>query len=758
MVLAHNYRDSQVSSSQGLKRKNTVESTFINVKKLRKPEEFMADTTEDTAIQTELNLITAEEPDLMDGSLFDDDDFLPGLSMNETIPLHEIEPIPVEKDFSEEMDFSEEEIKLDEDFGIIGEGHLPCEVESRNASLVARIQTNPHLVWQDPFECDLSSAQFEDDMSREGQLKSMVLFVRQKPMRYPLDGMQQMHGSFSSVTSSFVPRGMTHTGTPQIGLHTLKPNGMTYMSPAISNGAIDASNHPGQKKRKKPSDKRSVAVVPSFTPPNGHVPGYTSNVNMSQAKSKEGVLPLRAFSSKSGKQGGVPTSILPSLHCGLPSVCLRYSILETLFGRRLNYPVDSRLVKFTIKALASDAQTGDLGKATAVMQMQKLRDPLQHAGETDFGPFYTGIISLDSILRSRNAPVKRKGINLPMGVKLPHTKILKSESLLTRDFDQWSSLEDERLINRADDLGYNWNIIAHSLSWTSSPGQGSGRSTCFDSETEHNPIRSAKQCQERWEYLSKESRTTCKEETNDLSLEVCDGLVKREDSIKSRPNAVLIIDPKALSALQATCDTSKTKNLSLRTARIKRASTRRKRAPLAIPGYNNGVANAQYQVQQSHPSHMQSVKTALSMAAGSSGLVPARVEMWPLQLLDLFEKQRQHVVNRQQQQPVPSGSSQVRSTQPQPTAYPSAHSTPQIHGTRQSVTPISNASHVTNHQQELVKQAARAAALGSSPTRVAPESSKPIEPINQKVPGQGPTTAFPMHTQRPSSSGNHRQR
>jgi len=62
--------------------------------------------------------------------------------------------------------------------------------------------------------------------------------------------------------------------------------------------------------------------------------------------------------------------------------------------------------------------------------------------------------------------------------------------------------------------------------------------------------------------------------------------------------------------------------------------------PLTIPGYTTG---ANMQIVSSHLSHSQSVQEAIALAARPSGIIPPRAEMWPLQFLDLTEKQEQEV-------------------------------------------------------------------------------------------------------------------
>jgi len=85
-----------------------------------------------------------------------------------------------------------------------------------------------------------------------------------------------------------------------------------------------------------------------------------------------------------------------------------------------------------------------------------------------------------------------------------------------------------------------------------------------------------------------------------------------------------------------------------RLQRIKKASLKKHHIKLTIPGYTGGSHTPALQIVSSHPSHSQSVQAAIAHSAGPSGIVPPRAEMWPLQFLDLTEKQQQHVKKMRQ--------------------------------------------------------------------------------------------------------------
>merc|ERR1740136_604564 len=238
----------------------------------------------------------------------------------------------------------------------------------------------------------------------------------------------------------------------------------------------------------------------------------------------------------------------------------------------------------------------------------------------------------------------RDGINLPMGVKVPH-RINHGQHIPIGSSDEWSTQDDEQLKKYAAQFGLNFHITCRALTWNSAPKLNAELETCFDTETIRNNMRSARQCRDRLNVINPLSITTGKMCLGSLVLP---NKVVHEPTSSDFDNGSVLIHPRFASTLNldAKSHTMSPLDLTKRTSRLKRGAKKRQQIPLTIPDCGSTIPT----IVQSHQSHSQSVKSAVALFVGSSGLVAHRAEMWPLQFLDLVEKQQQQQQEQQQKQ------------------------------------------------------------------------------------------------------------
>lgn len=137
------------------------------------------------------------------------------------------------------------------------------------------------------------------------------------------------------------------------------------------------------------------------------------------------------------------------------------------------------------------------------------------------------------------------------------------------------------------------------------------------------------------------------------------------------------------------------------------------------------------QIVPSHPSHSNSVQEAIATSAGPSGIVPPRAEMWPLQFLDLTEKQHQEVEKKKKSN---STSSQMTQQQVMPR---------NTHPNRQSAVPNPGVPHVATHTHRQVPTNAQMSGQRQAPPAM-PHVQQQVTPApayaKQVMPGQRPNT------------------
>jgi len=235
----------------------------------------------------------------------------------------------------------------------------------------------------------------------------------------------------------------------------------------------------------------------------------------------------------------------------------------------------------------------------------------------DFGPFQVGSLSA-SAFHPPKSPGRALGISLPMGVKV---------SVRSDSGQPWSPLEDEALRRFSERFGNNWHLVARALAiFERSHMQPRiripGKSTI---------ARTASQCGERMKLLTStkvaRSSATGRKET-DLRKPEHQRISRTRNAAGDgqTPHQALLVVKDRLSPVQRS--SAGKRNFSA----FRAASSKKQDIPMAIPG---GVAGQEPTMAPPHMSHHQALQAAV--AAMSSG---GRAEMWPLQILDLGDKQR----------------------------------------------------------------------------------------------------------------------
>jgi len=326
------------------------------------------------------------------------------------------------------------------------------------------------------------------------------------------------------------------------------------------------------------------------------------------------------------------------------------------------FDVDPNLWTSIVKRLKNkDAVTGGEAIELSFAQRSALRRSLVAPCRVDFGPFHCGFLSSPTGMTVVAPPRPRVGVSLPMGVKITHAeKDLGSQG--------WSSSDDQKLQDSAVRFGMNWIVAARVLSG------------CQDllvySQPESSrflPQRAARGCRDRWQRLARSNPSmVMKVRQSDRFTFSADKVPKggdpgrrvsssREHDTQSDDNSkkeatILLLPPTDHDGVPARNESEKIADSSVPPdttgsaadddekmetaspprrrsfAAFKSAKTKRK-IPPSIPGVASGSVPV---VAPSHPSHEQSVQASVAASRPNGGAT----DMWPLQLLDIADRQR----------------------------------------------------------------------------------------------------------------------
>jgi Myb-like DNA-binding domain len=375
------------------------------------------------------------------------------------------------------------------------------------------------------------------------------------------------------------------------------------------------------------------------------------------------------------------------------------------------------------------SSTGDGTESCAGRQLNFRHLSLQTPCLVDFGPFNGGFLQSSSRISGSWPPMPKVGVSLPMGVKVQHAQRPQHPRQQRR---AWTKIEDRKLQSCVARFGLNWTLASRTLS-------------DFDGSVDVNGSvhfpRTARECRQRWEEialndhsldvelrksggaespgLSSASPETACETSLLLSLKPQgESVAGRHDATEPSMSLLGFFEPERKhppmkkAEPNKTADPSGTNELSPEKlperafGSVSSAYAKRRVVPITIPGSTPGSQPA---FVASHPSHLDAVHSSIA-ASWTSG----RTEMWPLQFLDVAEKQRTARVSAAA------------------TASSSAISQSSSH----AVSPVGSSASITP------EGSARAPAPASA-ARPAPTNHHPMAPSNSAVFGHHPLLSQP---------------
>jgi len=588
-----------------------------------------------------------------------------------------VQPMAISEDEALHSDAASFLLDLDEDFGLIGVGAIPHPTYASVASLADSLETGRYsldadqALLQSDWSNDVTQCDFEElDCSRvaqpnENSLGSVVLFVGRRPRQrlpVPVGNMVRPPGNLASAA---IPGG----------------------SVGLGNGAIHDMN--GDSAFAKKTKKTLPTLVNSSSSLN---PGTTSQIpmNVQIAKVKESYnRKILSFLTSRQKALGM-TMFESSTYC---SAAVRFRdrandraahqnlVTKAAFNDPFMPPTSGSTLWASVakKLKTVDSDTGDDARVLAESQLLAMRRSLSAPSCIDFGPFQGGFLSPIPGMSGITPPRSRVGVTLPMGVKIP----LNAQQQIR---PTWNAIEDKILQDCAVRFGKNWILAARMLTGyddviISSASQSTtiGDEQAFIARSHEQ--RSARTCRDRWQALVlgdsslvQAAWTTPKDLTVDDEepinakrlAEVKPGQAGSEYSVSFLfPSELIAENTDTKSSAGKTSNSSgKTSNLEVHETVVVQKKdatanepnkmdvdvaekpenpkksfgtlmTARSKTQLfarTIPGVAPG---AQPSFVPSHPSHAQSVQTSIA-ATWTNG----RTEMWPLQFLDVSEKQR----------------------------------------------------------------------------------------------------------------------
>lgn len=343
-----------------------------------------------------------------------------------------------------------------------------------------------------------------------------------------------------------------------------------------------------------------------------------------------------------------------------------------------------------VRELGPGASTGDAALSSSTSTLASFRGCLVSPSRVDFGPFGTGFMASPSGMNGVSTPRSRVGISLPMGVKV--IKPAREQKPTT-----WTSTDDKLLQCAVKKFGENWLFVASALGgFEGVVVNATGTSV---DRVVPSTGRSARQCRDRWHALARSQPSIMNDVRTsgrlfrDIAFErsihaltkegTCEIRKQHGVSFLSTPSLFIESDraDRSQGEVQATPDAVEDATLSLKVDEIdgslknapslneeskndnigtkaedveliddilpvkipnlktrsffsvSAAKSKRQTIPIAITGVISG--SAPNHPVPPHLSHMQSVQASMT-AQWASG----RTEMWPLQILDLSDKQR----------------------------------------------------------------------------------------------------------------------
>jgi hypothetical protein len=577
---------------------------------------------------------------------------------------HLTEPSIVTEDEASQWDHASLLFEMGEDYGLLGIGALASQSDStRDASLLS-VDALAYPKWKDPYETDgLDQELFTSTISCDAEeveshawgktvdsfLDTMLLFVTKRAR------MTTPSGYMGVPATSAAPMSFSGASTAWANSKTPSVLPSVAMAAGYTNGAIVD----GMKTSKRKS-------------PSGMPIGAFARVNLTDfaGRSMNPYLGSSALQSANGKethrskillsilarQGGDRSTLFQVPSFLLASIRIRDDVLRRVLsasegtkpGFQSTYSVRRSWTSACYR-LSASTKTGDAACLMSEGQLTKMQTT---PSPVDFGPFVVGYVASPYALSSTTST----GIALPMGVKI-------SYRTGKQPMQPWKKLEDTKLQAKILRYGLNWHLVARAINGSGVeeiiPDSGKDSATTRKDSLVRSPPRSPAQCQERWQYLVRHKPGVAEELSRVERMRRKNAVTRPTSAVDSHDVARrLVALPKIfgkedagepLSLVLPCCLLSEKKNtdevmtdiyakLDVTKARAKRSFAAFRRAadkkyvvPMPIPG---SVSGEMPSVVASHPSHSKSVQAAV--AATSGGLA----EMWPLQILDLADKQR----------------------------------------------------------------------------------------------------------------------
>jgi hypothetical protein len=550
--------------------------------------------------------------------------------------------------YAPEPDWKKLLVDLDEDFGIVGAGAAPLQSQSCIEASKENVEISEYCTsigglaqyrsGSRPFPCDFEEAESANSDRSEAGMEAMILFVARKP---PLNSRPHYSPSqaFShpqtapwSVASAALPHA-TYMGVPGI-------NGVSVDLKTNGSGPTKKMKKAGTPNSFVNTTGLSVGAAAPFATTTQVPPGLSASVV--PAKGKDFV--RHKILAMYGRQGYGGPGLLESSNFRFAALRVRDRICD-----RFSFSVDriagvtaSQQHEHQNKAWPTRIHVSSRPQWTSLVACPGyLPDKIQlmRPQTSDFGPFNVGsLVDVDPATGIPN-PTLGTSLDLPSAAKIP-------------DLKPWSLSEDKKLHILACRFTMNWRLIAESLR-----------------DSRKRLSRSEKECCQRWCLLAKSNPAICREmldsriatsffcplptvfhqgnESNQaLRLQMhADDIGIAAESDADDDESVFI--PKSLSCKNArpvAClfpDAGDEGPLEPSAHHVERrrsfgafraASLKKQEAPISIPGI---AAGQKPSLSTPHPSHQQSLQVAV--AALSTG---GRTEMWPLQILDLADKQK----------------------------------------------------------------------------------------------------------------------
>jgi len=612
-----------------------------------------------------------------------------------------------------------EDSLLEEDFGLVGNGVMISRFESARFSAhdsngFGGNVTPYRNISEDFVSCHIATDREESDPLMKHQmdtgLDSVLLFVKKRS--------QNSHGRGMPPSESL--RHFSRTGDITAAL----------TGPPTRYTVTDDSSKKG---KKRPSQASVQMTGTAFTRLPGTSPASHNRTGPPFRYPRHRRLDFRhhllqAYAKRHEKSGLALVESI-SFKVGTSRVgCRLQGRLEKLLwkssmasGSGPGIPIESTVgsavddsINYLVK-IVQEGSTRDTGFHQRLEARSGLLNSRSLSCRVDFGPFQAGFLASPNGVTQVGHALSRIGVSLPMGVKISQAN---TNAITGR---QWTDNDSTRLEEAAKRFGSNWKLIARVLSglegillfrW------GDGNESIV-----HSVLKSSGQCRFEWHALLKLCPSLSKEildsdglynqiaNTNgaeDMTTERTGAKVIEKDGVSALfPSSVFKHDevqlpadstdvdmpeqkpatsdvassdksdesqekdksnnanpgsPKEDEAMQAV-DESKKKVLSRSSfASVFAAAKKKVEMPIQIPGIPAGEPLGP--PAPSHPSHMHSVQSSMT-AQWAQG----RTEMWPLQILDLADKQRAHAA--QQRLDPPTGAS--RRHHPSNGAAPAHH-------------------------------------------------------------------------------------